>query len=129
MRVAKLLMKIANGLADFTIGGIIYFSSVCLVISLVVVYFKLSGFVEGQPMLFDLETPPWTGLLIFQSICVAFLCIGFFLRHKLHGAASKCNTEQYHAASYNMSGGLHATMEACYACHWYWVTNSGFVLL
>ncbi len=93
MRTAKLHLKIAKWLADFTIGCIIFFASVYFVLSLVVMYFKLTGFAEGQPLYFDLVMPPWTGLLIFQFICVVFLCVGFLLRHKLHRASNKRNNE------------------------------------
>ena len=80
-------MKMAKWLANLMIGAIILLVTPYFVISLCVAFFKLTGWVtEGQPMYFDLKTPTWAGLLIFQAACVAILCVGFFLRRKLRSS-------------------------------------------
>ncbi len=77
-------MKIAKWLANFVIGAVMLFVTPYFVISLCVAFFKLTGWVtEGQPMYFDLKTPTWTGLLIFQAACAAIMGVGFFLRRRL----------------------------------------------
>jgi len=79
-------MKIARWIASFFIGAIVLVVSLYFVISLCVAFFKITGrIVEGQPMFFELRTPAWTGLLIFQAVCLAVLGICFFLRSKLRG--------------------------------------------
>jgi hypothetical protein len=83
-------MKVAKWMANFVISSIILFVSMYFVISLCVAFFKLTGQVtEGQQMYFDLQTPTWTGLLIFQAACVAIIGLGFFLRRKLHGGCEQ----------------------------------------
>ena len=77
-------MKLAKWLANFAINAVILFVGLYFVISLCVAFFKLSGQItEGQPMYFDLQTPTWGGLLMFQAACVAIIALGFFLRRKL----------------------------------------------
>lgn len=77
-------MKLAKWLANFTISAVILFVGLYFVISLCVAFFKLSGQItEGQPMYFDLQTPTWAGLLMFQAGCVVIMGLGFFLRRKL----------------------------------------------
>lgn len=77
-------MKLAKWLANFAISSVILFVGLYFVISLYVAFFKLSGQItEGQPMYFDLQTPTWAGLLMFQAGCVAIMGLGFFLRRKL----------------------------------------------
>lgn len=77
-------MKLVKWLTNFAISAIILFVGLYFVISLCVAFFKLSGQItEGQPMYFDLQTPAWAGLLMFQAGCVAIMGLGFFLRRKL----------------------------------------------
>ena len=77
-------MKAARWLANLTIGAIVLFVSLYFIISLCVTFFKLTGrVVEGRPMFFELETPTWPSLLMFQAICVAILGVSFLLRNKL----------------------------------------------
>lgn len=77
-------MKLAKWLANFAISAVILFVGLYFVISLCVAFFKLSGQItEGQPMYFDLQTPTWGDLLMFQAACVAIITLGFFLRRKL----------------------------------------------
>lgn len=83
-------MKAAKWLASFMIGAIILFVSLYFVISLCVTFFKLTGrIVENQPMFFDLQTPTWASLFIFQVACIAILAAGFFLRHRLRGCCEQ----------------------------------------
>jgi len=77
-------MKIAKRLANLVLGAIILLVSLYFVISLCVAFFKLSGrIVENRPMYFEMPTPTWASLFIFQAACVAILAAGFFLRRKL----------------------------------------------
>ncbi len=83
-------MRAAAWLANVLIGAVVLIACLYFVISLCVTFFKLTGqIVEGQPMYFDLRTPTWVGLLIFQSICVAILGVGFYLRSKLRGRSEQ----------------------------------------
>jgi hypothetical protein len=62
---------------------VIVVSAFHLVVSLCVLYFKLTGRLTDGPMFFDLETPTYGALLLFQSVCVAILAACFFTRAKL----------------------------------------------
>lgn len=76
--------KAMNGVCRFVrfvLGAIILFVSLYFVVSLCVAFFKLSGAItEGQPMYFELETPSWPELFMFQAACLAILSLAFFLR-------------------------------------------------
>ncbi len=77
-------MKVAKWLANLAVSAILLVVSLYFVISLCVAFFKLTGqIIEGQPMYFDLQTPTWAGLLLFQAACVAIIGLGFFFRRKL----------------------------------------------
>ena len=77
-------MKVAKWFADFAIGAILVVAGFYFVIALCLAFFKISGgLVEGQPMYFDLQTPTWPELIMFQLACGAILGIGFRLRRKL----------------------------------------------
>lgn len=77
-------MNGVRGFGRLALGAIILFVSLYFAISLCVAFFKLSGaIIEGQPMYFELETPRWTELFMFQVACMAILSVAFFLRRKL----------------------------------------------
>lgn len=79
-------MRFLIWLARFLIGVVVLMVTLYFVISLGVTYFKLTGrIVEGERMFYEMHTPTWAGLLIFQAICVAILTVAFFLRAKLSG--------------------------------------------
>lgn len=77
-------MSAAKWLASLALGAVTVFASLYFSISLCVAFFKISGrLVEGQPMYFDLQTPTWPELLLFQLMCGAIMGIGLRLRRKL----------------------------------------------
>ena len=77
-------MKVAIWVANFAISAVILIVSCYFVASLTVAYLKLAGqAIEGERMFHDFRTPSWIGLLTFQAISIAILCVGFFLRGKL----------------------------------------------
>ncbi len=79
-------MNAARGVARLALAAIVLFVSLYFAISLGVAFFKLSGaIVEGQPMYFELETPTWPELVLFQAACIAILGVAFFLRRQLQG--------------------------------------------
>lgn len=77
-------MTASKWLAKLALGAVTVFVSLYFTISLCVAFFKISGrLVEGQPMYFDLQTPTWPELLMFQLACGAIMGIGLRLRRKL----------------------------------------------
>jgi len=77
-------MKVAIWIANFTLGAVIVIVSCYFAASLTVAYLKLTGqAIEGERMFHDFRTPSWIGLLTFQAISIAIVCVGFFLRGKL----------------------------------------------
>lgn len=82
-------MKVAKWIANFIISTIILLVTLYLVISICVGYLMMTNVITvGQPMYFDLQTPSWGNLLIFQSICVVILVCGFFSRHRLKSSVN-----------------------------------------
>lgn len=76
-------MNMARGFGRLALGAIILFVSLYFAISLGVAFFKLSGaIIEGQPMYFELDTPTWPQLFVFQAISMAILGVALFL-HRL----------------------------------------------
>ncbi len=77
-------MNGARGFARLSLGAIILLASLYVSISLGVAFFKLSGaIVEGQPMYFELETPTWSELFVFQVVSMAILGLAAILRSRL----------------------------------------------
>jgi len=87
-------MKVAAWLANFAVSSVIFIVGLYFTISLCVAYFKLSGQIsEGQQMYFDLQTPTWTGLLIFQAASATIIGVALVLRRKLRDLVSKLDTK------------------------------------
>ncbi len=73
-------MRLIRWLVNFIAGATIAFVGLYLVISLCVLFFKLTGQLSDGPMYFDLQTPTYGGLLLFQGICIAIIAVCFRVR-------------------------------------------------
>ena len=83
-RVAALCVIGASWSARFAIGAVLLITTLLFAESLAVAYFKMTGQLkEGSPMYFELQTPTWANLLMFQAGCVLVVVAGLFLRAAL----------------------------------------------
>ena len=73
-----MIRSILNALAGFVIA----LSGLYLVISLCILYFKLTGRLTDGPMYFDIQTPAYGPLLLFQGISIAIIAACFLARAK-----------------------------------------------
>lgn len=73
-------MQLIRWLVNFIAGAIIAFVGLYFVISLAILFFKLSGQVSDGPMFFDFKTPTYGGLLLFQGISIAIIAACFAVR-------------------------------------------------
>jgi hypothetical protein len=77
MHIARLIASVLLYL--FGLFVFLYF-----VISVCVAFFIFSGTLSiGQPMFFDITTPSWHALLLFQFGCVVVMSAAFILGAKL----------------------------------------------
>jgi hypothetical protein len=69
--------------------------SLYFVISLCILFFMLTGQLsQGVPMLFEMRTPSYTHLFLFQIICIAIMSVCFAIRIFLGRERSSLSSEQ-----------------------------------
>ena len=79
-------VAVARWLANFAIGVVVVVVTLVFVESLSIAYFKFTGQItEGQPTYFELRTPTWEGLILFQAACVAVVATALVFRKLLRG--------------------------------------------
>jgi hypothetical protein len=88
LREVKPLVGLALGLVRFIASlllcAVAFLVGIYFVISLCVAVFILTGTLSiGQPMYFELATPSWRHLLLFQCACVVIIPTTFLLARML----------------------------------------------
>jgi len=73
-------MRLIRWLVNFLAGTIIAFVTFYFVISICILFFKLTGLVSDGPMYFEMQTPTYAGLFQFQAICIAIISACFAAR-------------------------------------------------
>ena len=73
-------MRLIRWLVNFLAGTIVAFVSFYLVISICILFFKLTGLLSDGPMYFEMQTPTYAGLFQFQAICIAITSACFAVR-------------------------------------------------
>lgn len=73
-------MRLLRWLINFVAGTIAAIVTLFFVVSLFILFFKLTGQLTDGPMYFEMQTPSYTGLLLFQAICIAVISACFALR-------------------------------------------------
>jgi len=73
-------MRLIKWIVNFLAATIIVFVSLYLVISVCILFFKLTGQLSEGPMFFDMQTPTYIGLLLFQAISFVIIFACFFVR-------------------------------------------------
>jgi hypothetical protein len=74
-------MQLIRWLTNFLAGMIIALVSFYFVISICILFFKLTGLLSDGPMYFDLQTPTYAGLFQFQAIAIAIISACFTVRN------------------------------------------------
>jgi hypothetical protein len=73
-------MRLIRWLINFLAGTIAAVISFYFVISICILFFKLTGLVSDGPMYFDLQTPNYAGLFKFQAISMGIISACFAVR-------------------------------------------------
>jgi hypothetical protein len=73
-------MRLIRWLINFLAATIAAFVCPYFVISICIVFFKLTGLVSDGPMYLDLQTPTYAGLFKFQAISMAIISACFAVR-------------------------------------------------
>jgi hypothetical protein len=73
-------MRLIRWLVNFLAGTIAALVSFYFVISVCILFFKLTGLLSDGPMYFDLQTPTYAGLFKFHAISLAIISACFALR-------------------------------------------------
>lgn len=73
-------MQLIRWLVNFVAGAIATVVSLYLVIAICILFFKLTGRLSDGPMYFEMQTPSYAGLFLFQAICIAIISVCFAAR-------------------------------------------------
>lgn len=73
-------MKIIRWLVNFLAGATAIFVSLYLIISICILFFKLTGQLSDGPMYFDMQTPIYGGLFLFQAFSIAIILVCLAVR-------------------------------------------------
>ena len=73
-------MRLIRWLVNILAGTVAALVSFYFVISICILFFKLTGLLSDGPMYFDLQTPSYAGLLKFQAISIGIISACFAVR-------------------------------------------------
>ena len=73
-------MRLIKWIVNFLAATVIVIVSFYLVISICILFFKLTGRLSEGPMFFEIQTPSYVGLFKFQAISLAVMSACFFVR-------------------------------------------------
>jgi uncharacterized membrane protein YhdT len=73
-------MRFLRWLVNFLAATIVVLVSLYLVVAVCVLALKLTGQLSDGPMYFELQTPTYQALLLFQGICIAIISLCFAVR-------------------------------------------------
>jgi len=73
-------MQLIRWLVNFLAATTVSLISFYFVISICILFFKLTGLVSDGPMYFDLQTPSYAGLFKFQAISIGIISACFAVR-------------------------------------------------
>ena len=73
-------MRLIRWLVNFLSGTIVAFVCFYFVISICILFFKLTGLLSDGPMYKDLQTPTYAGLFKFQAVSMAIISACFTVR-------------------------------------------------
>jgi hypothetical protein len=79
MHIGKAVLNLVNTLVMVFVGFY-------LVVSLCILGLKLTGRLGDGPMYFEMQTPGYAQLLLFQAASIAALCAGAYFRRLLKQA-------------------------------------------
>ena len=73
-------MRLIRWLVNFSASTVVALVSFYFVISICILFFKLTGLVSDGPMYRELQTPTYAGLFRFQAISMAIISACFAVR-------------------------------------------------
>jgi hypothetical protein len=83
MSLDLICMRLIRWLVNFLAATVAAFVSFYFVISICILFFRLTGLLSDGPMYRDLQTPTYAGLFKFQAICMAIISACLALRIRL----------------------------------------------